>query len=144
MIGMKLIRERAFKRYDTRIVDATIDKTIEVTDKDIEKAICQDHQKCAFALAIKRKTGADWVDVSNSRVLIKTGVRTATRWMLPLIAQKQIKFFDTHEGKMAPCKLELKAPCVHSVMGARDKRSRHETRIGAHTKHNKRRRNPTR
>lgn len=119
---MKLIREQAFKRYDTRIVDAKTDKKIEVTEKDIEKAICRDHQKCAFAQAIKRITGADWVDVSNSRVLIKTGARTATRWVLPLIAQKQVRFFDTHEGRMAPCKLELKAPPAHDELGARTKK----------------------
>lgn len=145
MTGMKLIRQIAFKRHDTRIVDALHDKIIEVTEKDISHAVCRDHQKCAFALAIKRKTGADWVDVSNSRVLIKTGAKTATRWLLPLIARKQVRFFDTHESKMAPCKLELKAPCISNVMGARDKRGRVETRIGAHTKGPyKRRRNPTR
>ena len=142
MKGLKLIRELAFKRYDTRIVDAKADKNIEVTEQDIAKAICRDHQKCAFPIAIKRKTGADWVDVSNSRVLIKTGERTATRWTLPLIARKQVRYFDTHESKMAPCKLELKAPCVADEIGARSKRARKDgTRPRAGTKH---RYNPTR
>mgnify|MGYP001612442909 CR=1 FL=1 len=139
MKGMKLIREQAFKRYDTRIVDA---KTDEVTEHDIERAVCRDHQKCAFALAIKRKTGAEWVDVSNSRVLIKTGARIATRWTLPPIARKQVKYFDTHEAKMAPCKLELKAPPVCDQLGERNKRARIAPRSAR--KRRTARRNPTR
>lgn len=132
-----------FKRHGARIKDAVTQKKIRVTEQDIDHAVCRDHQNCAFARAIKRVTGADWVDVSTARVLIKTGKHTARRYLLPPMARQQVRFFDTHEAKMAPCMLELRVPHKHHVLGARTKRTRNETRIGAHSKF-KARRKPTR
>src|SRR5215510_12018163 len=122
-----------FKRHGARIKDALTHKKIRVGEQDIAHAVCRDHQNCAFARAIKRVTGADWVDVSTSRVLIKTGKHTARRYLLPPMAREQVRYFDTHEAKMAPCMLELKVPQKHDVLGARKKRTRNETRVGGHS-----------
>jgi len=108
-----------FKRHGAHIKDADADRTVHVTAEDIKHAVCRDHQKCGFALAIKRVTGADWVDVSTSRVLVKTGKHTARRYLLPPMAVEQLKYFDTNDGRMAPCKLTLKAPKRYDVLGAR-------------------------
>ncbi len=122
-----------FKRHGARIKDALKPRRFLVTEKDIDHAVCRDHQNCAFARAIKRATGADWVDVSTSRVLIKTGIHTAKRYLLPPLAREQVRYFDTHEAKMAPCLLELAVPQKHDTLGARTKRNRFEKRIGGHS-----------
>ncbi len=131
---------RAFKKHGAHIKDALKGRRFHITEADIANAVCRDHQNCAIARAIKRVTGADWVDVSASRVLIKTGKHTARRYIMPPIVQEQVRYFDTHEAKMAPCVVEIRPPPVHTKLGAPSHRHHNKDSHGT----SKRARKPTR
>lgn len=93
--------------------DAKTDLRVPVDEQDMVGAVCRDHQKCVVGKAVKRKTKADWVDVDNYVVLVQFhGKNYASRYLLPPITQKQIRYFDDekNEGRFAPCEVLLKAP----------------------------------
>lgn len=115
----------------TRKVNALKSRIISIEEKDVKKAICQDHQQCVIAKAVKRITRAEWVDVSASTVLIKRfNQNKVTRYLLDKKAQEQVRFFDT-KGQFAPCLLTLKAP--PKVTNLRNKNAR----SGKSGRHNK-------
>lgn len=109
------------KRFECTIKDATEPLLTHVKPVDIKGAVCRDHQRCAIARAIKRQRSksALWVDVGAKIVLIGTGKKTAIRYVLPESAANQVKYFDTHEGAMAPCSIELRPPKGSVTLGSR-------------------------
>src|SRR5690349_11953607 len=112
---------KTLTRYGKRISDAKGDITIRVKAADIKGAVCRDHQKCVIARAIlrQRASTAKWVDVGNAVVLIGTGEKTGKRYRLSGQAKEQVRFFDTHDGRFAPCTVTLSAPGTHRPIGAR-------------------------
>lgn len=93
-------------------VNATKDRIINITKNDACKAVLRDHHNCVIAKAIKRQTGAEWVDVGATTVLVKRKERARPyRYLLDSVAREQVRFFDT-KGKFAPCKIILSAPPV--------------------------------
>lgn len=111
----------ATNRFGCHITDAKQDLKVHVKSEDIKGAICCDHQKCAIARAIlrQREGTAKWVDVGASVALIGTGEKTAKRYKLSAEARKHVKYFDTHEGRFAPCSVNLKSPSETQKIGAR-------------------------
>lgn len=111
----------AKKRFGCKIVDAKQDLKVHVKPEDIKGAVCRDHQKCAIARAIMRQRSgtAKWVDVGAAVALIGTGEKTAKRYKLSGQAKQQVRYFDTHEGKFAPCLVKLKSPSETQKIGAR-------------------------
>lgn len=98
------------KRLRLLRLNAKKDRFIYVTEQDLTKAICKDHQNCVIAKAIKRVTGAKWVDVGAATVLVKRKYSSsADRYILDAVGQAQVRFFDK-EGKFAPCYVRLRAP----------------------------------
>lgn len=90
--------------------DAETDRQIHVTSEDFKHSVCKDHAQCVVARAIKRQTGAEWVDVANSTVLIKRrGSVKVSRYLLDKVAREQVAYFDEKRA-FAPCLVVLKAP----------------------------------
>jgi hypothetical protein len=113
--------EKISRRFQCHITDAKQNLVIYVKPEDIAGAICRDHEKCVVAKAIMRQRASttNWVDVGASVVLIGTGPKTGRRYFLPSTTRQQIRFFDDHDGRFAPCVVELRAPPVHRKLGAR-------------------------
>jgi len=128
------------KRYDKFIKDATDDLVIRVNEDDIKGAVCRHHQKCFIARAIMRQRSSTvkWVDVGNSVVLVGTGKRTGQRYYLKGKAKEQVRYFDSHDGRFAPCVVSLAAPIRHKL-GTRTNEAPGKTR-----KRNRNRQQPTR
>lgn len=99
-----------YKRMGIVVKDSYTDLEVEVTPDDIRHAVCRDHQKCVIARAIMRETTAKWVDVGAGIVLIGIDNSHAKRYRLSVMAKEQVRFFDTHDGRAAPCKVQLLAP----------------------------------
>lgn len=94
----------------TKKVNAGKNRIINILPKDNCHAVLKDHQHCVIAKAIKRQTGAEWVDVGASTVLIKRKYKKhIDRYLLKPMAVQQVRFFDT-KGMFAPCQIALTAP----------------------------------
>ena len=135
----------ATKRFGCRITDAKQDLKVHVKAEDIKGAVCRDHQKCAIARAIlrQREGTAKWVDVGAAVALIGTSEKTAKRYKLSTEARKQVRYFDTHEGRFAPCSVKLKSPSETQKIGARAG-VKHGTVSSKLSKKSKKRLEPTR
>lgn len=107
-------------RWDRKLLDARKHQTVWVKPQDIKGAVCRDHQKCAVARALQRQLGAPWVDVGASVVIVGTkDGKAGRRFLLSPSAKEQVRYFDTHEGAMAPCRLKLYAPPAKHKLGTR-------------------------
>src|SRR5215831_17575974 len=98
-----------YKRHGVRVKDSYTGLELEVMPQDIAHAVCGDHSNCVFARTIKRVLRPVWVDVGAEIVLIGVNEKLAKRYRLNMMGRKQIRFFDTHEGRAAPCKVQLLA-----------------------------------
>lgn len=135
------------RRFDCKITDAKEPLEIRIKPCDIKGAVCKDHQRCVVAKAImrQRKSTAKWVDVGAAVVLIGTGQKTAKRYVLSNMAKQQIRFFDTNDGRFAPCAVELKVPgSLGIVHGTQALGARAGEKPGGRKKKRKSPRKPTR
>lgn len=136
----------ATKRFGCRIVDAEDELKIHVKPEDIKGAVCRDHQKCAIARAIMRQKSstAKWVDVGAAVVLVGTGAKRAKRYLLNGQAKEQVRYFDTHDGRFAPCVVELKCPTTGNRKLGERSGVKQGTPSSKRTKKAARRQQPTR
>lgn len=122
-------------REGRKIIDGKQGLKLKIKPCDIDKAICRDHQRCVIARAILRRKGVQWVDVGASTVLVATSKKTCKRYLLGNLAREQVRYFDTHDGAFAPCRLELSAPTPKNRLGLR---TGAKARSGPHGKWHKR------
>src|SRR5256885_11445404 len=97
----------SYRKFGREVIDSFDELRVRILPEDIKHAVCSDHQKCVVARALKRKTGADWVDVGAASVLIGKGKKRAVRYRLSSVAKDQIRYFDTHQAVFAPCVVKL-------------------------------------
>lgn len=101
------------------ITDAKRDsRPFRVTKADIKGAVCKSRTECAIARAIKRSTGAPWIEVRNDVIYVGTGPDTGRRYLHGALSREQVRFFD-ERGNFAPCSVTLLAPPPHRRIGAR-------------------------
>lgn len=134
------------KVHGFTVRDSVRNSHVEVKPSDIQGAVCRDHQECVVARALKRHFKADWVDVGNSTAFIKVG-KVVTRYRLPAMAQKQVRFFDENDGRFAPCEVKLlKTSGTSRALGACKKYKKTEIASKRHDypKSKNPRRRPTR
>jgi hypothetical protein len=121
-----------YRQMGVVVKDSYTDLSVEATPADIEGATCRDHQNCVIARAILRESKGVWVDVGSQVVLIGIDKKQAKRYILNRMAQKQVRYFDTHSGKAAPCRVHLKAPSKAVRLGYRsgekNRRGKHSNR----------------
>jgi hypothetical protein len=132
------MKNKTTNRWDRKLLDARHHQTLWVKPEDIRGAVCRDHQKCAVARALQRQLGAPWVDVGASVVIVGISDKAGRRFLLSPAAKAQVRYFDTHKGAFAPCRLKLYAPPAKDKLGTR---AGTKARSG---KSGKRKRQPTR
>jgi hypothetical protein len=112
-----------FPQVET-VKDASKRLTLEVTKHDAANSHRKKHSECAMAVACKRAMKLDGVIVSaTTAYLIKDTV--ATRYELPMAAQKEVVAFD-RGGGFSPGEYQLLKPS-HNLgrqEGGKDKRAR--------------------
>jgi hypothetical protein len=100
----------------TKVVDATTDTIIEVTNHDAKSSKKRDHNSCAFAVACKHKFTADGVIVSLSKAYIING-KKATRYTIPESVSREIVAFD-RDGSFEPGEYKLNKPSKFQKLGS--------------------------
>lgn len=70
-----------YRTLGREVVDAARDpKPIRITAADIRGAVCKSRTQCAIARAIKRSTGAPWVEVRNAVIYVGTSPEQGRRY----------------------------------------------------------------
>src|SRR5690348_3110002 len=95
--------KKSYQHQGMKVLDARKNQLLRVRAMDIHGAICRDHQACVLARTIKRQLKAKWVDVGASVILVKPPHGPIRRFMLGKLGREQVRFFDTHKGRYAPC-----------------------------------------
>lgn len=111
---------RKFFPKVVRVVDATTNALIDVTESDVAKSKKKNHKECAMAVACKRKFKLDGVIISKSVAYLVKGNR-ARRFKVGEAIVREVVSFDRGAG-FSPGKYSLRAPSPLDQMGARAKR----------------------
>ena len=115
--NMNQARTLTYMREGIEVRDSRHGLAVMVIPEDIAHAICKDHQRCVVARAIMRVTKALWVDVGAEIVLIGYHTRKCRRYRFGLPARRQVQYFDTHDGRFAPCTVQLLPPSHAKRLG---------------------------
>jgi len=109
-----------------RVVDATQDARIEVTEKDASSKAVKNHSKCAMAVACKRKFHLDGVIISRSVAYLVKG-NQARRFKLPTSVSEEVVSFDRGAG-FAPGEYTLSKVTPSIALGPRNRPQNIKTR----------------
>lgn len=110
----------------TKVVDATEDLEVEVTERDAKNSRKKDHADCAMAVATRRQEGAKTTKkvgsiISRSIAYVIRG-NTATRYEVPPSVRSEVISFD-RGGGFEVGNYQLKAVQPATRLGAQSQRS---------------------
>lgn len=106
-----------YKKFGRTVIDATKDLTVRVKEVDVKNAVPCDYHHCGYANAIRRVTGAKWVEVRNVVVYLGIGDeedKVCRRYHLDSLSQEARQFFDKSRV-MGPANLILRAPIERKI-----------------------------
>lgn len=89
----------------SRTTDAVRGVKFNITSRDVRRAKAKDPENCAAALALKRRFGADRVEVHASRIYVEVG-RRRLRFATPQALKVETVVLD-RGGKFEPGEYKL-------------------------------------